>query len=596
MAAFETVLSQLTKSKTKIEETAVYIQQHDSQADTLLETFQTAVNKGNADHNTAIFYLLDYVLANYGQLIFCNKLPNVLGSLLKSAYPGGVQQEEKITKLLNRWKKKGFMPVQAVDDAISNINQPDPAPTEATAPAAQAVKSYLFKVQPAFPLQAQDSTQLSFQLGDWLYVTHEVDANWYQGFNDQGATGLFPQNYMNMSTKALYQPVTMTAFGKRKKSRFDSTGMEEKRPNRAAANRMLNWSYTRCCSEEAEPQSYDPALPTAPSTVMGSQDQRLHVFVLDLDETLIVFADLLSGKYATAHNKDKTQVQAVGNGLADLIYHVLDSSFFFKQLEEMKLTTIADKAGQDDGRPLSAHDFKSDGFTPDNELLTALRLRRCAEQYTAYRQLQQGPSHSVTRNYQSTRPDGISLNQGDVVLLEDSDGAWCRVRKGQQRGWVAQDCLSSIASPEVLLEQSALLPHGTSKHVASVLADLKALTADWLGLAQRLLEALSKQYHAKFVLVTTSHLLAALSKLMVFGLAKHFDVNDIYSAAAFANKDELFQKIKASNPPDAVFVAIGDGKEEEHAAMVTQMPFHPVRSQADLKRVIRLSERHALVQ
>lgn len=86
---------------------------------------------------------------------------------------------------------------------------------------------------------------------------------------------------------------------------------------------------------------------------------------------------------------------------------------------------------------LSGFSFRGDGFTPSNELLTALRLRRCAEQYTAvrpvyrgharsltaclqYRQLQQGPSHSVNRNYQATRQDGISLNQGQFPAHKPS--------------------------------------------------------------------------------------------------------------------------------------------------------------------------------
>ena len=82
----------------------------------------------------------------------------------------------------------------------------------------------------------------------------------------------------------------------------------------------------------------------------------------------------------TPYIQDNGQVQTVGNGLSDLVYHVLDNSFYFSQLEvgvgsrvrhpdrnadaellvccqEMKLTTVADKAAHDDGRPLTAHEY-----------------------------------------------------------------------------------------------------------------------------------------------------------------------------------------------------------------------------------------------
>lgn len=92
------------------------------------------------------------------------------------------------------------------------------------------------------------------------------------------------------------------------------------------------------------------------------------------------------------------------------------------------------------------------------------------------------------------------------------------------------------------------------------------------------------------VLVTTTHLIPALAKLLLYGLGPHFAVENVYSAAggvgsstsksgsgtaaataaaqavAGSSKESCFDRVVQRYGRKCTYVVIGDGAEEERAA------------------------------
>ena len=66
------------------------------------------------------------------------------------------------------------------------------------------------------------------------------------------------------------------------------------------------------------------------------------------------------------------------------------------------------------------------------------------------------------------------------------------------------------------------------------------------------------------VLVTTTQLVPALAKLLVFGLGNVFDIENVYSATKIG-KESCFERI-ASRFGRKCYVVVGDKQEEETAA------------------------------
>jgi phosphoglycolate phosphatase-like HAD superfamily hydrolase len=67
------------------------------------------------------------------------------------------------------------------------------------------------------------------------------------------------------------------------------------------------------------------------------------------------------------------------------------------------------------------------------------------------------------------------------------------------------------------------------------------------------------------VLVTSTHLVPALSKVMLYGLGDVFEVENIYSASKVA-RENCFERIHTRFGRKATYVVIGDGNDDENAA------------------------------
>ena len=67
------------------------------------------------------------------------------------------------------------------------------------------------------------------------------------------------------------------------------------------------------------------------------------VFVWDLDETLIVFQSLLTGKFISESpfHRDEADGKRIGDAWSDLILDISDSKMFFKQVSSSSNVSIA---------------------------------------------------------------------------------------------------------------------------------------------------------------------------------------------------------------------------------------------------------------
>uniref|UniRef100_A0A7N5K196 Eyes absent homolog n=1 Tax=Ailuropoda melanoleuca TaxID=9646 RepID=A0A7N5K196_AILME len=119
-------------------------------------------------------------------------------------------------------------------------------------------------------------------------------------------------------------------------------------------------------------------------------------------------------------------------------------------------------------------------------------------------------------------------------------------------------------------------------------AELEALTDLWLTHSLKALNLINSRPNCVNVLVTTTQLIPALAKVLLYGLGSVFPIENIYSATK-TGKESCFERIMQRFGRKAVYVVIGDGVEEEQGAKKHNMPFWRISCHADLEAL-----RHAL--
>ncbi|XP_029281335.1 protein phosphatase EYA4 isoform X3 [Cottoperca gobio] len=257
------------------------------------------------------------------------------------------------------------------------------------------------------------------------------------------------------------------------------------------------------------------------------------VFVWDLDETIIVFHSLLTGSYAQKYGKDPPMAVTLGLRMEEMIFNLADTHLFFNDLEECDQVHIDDVSSDDNGQDLSTYSFATDGFhaaaTSANLCLaTGVRggvdwMRKLAFRYRRVKEL-----YSTYKN-----------NVGGMLGPAKRD-AWLQLR-----------------------------------------AEVEALTDSWLTHALKSLSIISSRSNCVNVLVTTTQLIPALAKVLLYSLGSVFPVENIYSATKIG-KESCFERIMQRFGRKVVYVVIGDGVEEEQAAKKHNMPFWRISSHSDL--------------
>ncbi|KAJ8008697.1 hypothetical protein DPEC_G00081100 [Dallia pectoralis] len=257
------------------------------------------------------------------------------------------------------------------------------------------------------------------------------------------------------------------------------------------------------------------------------------VFVWDLDETIIVFHSLLTGSYAQKYGKDPPMAVTLGLRMEEMIFNLADTHLFFNDLEECDQVHIDDVSSDDNGQDLSTYSFATDGFhaaatSASLCLATGVRggvdwMRKLAFRYRRVKEM-----YSTYQN-----------NVGGLLGPAKRD-AWLQLR-----------------------------------------AEVEALTDSWLTNALKSLSIISSRSNCVNVLVTTTQLIPALAKVLLYSLGSAFPIENIYSATKIG-KDSCFERIVSRFGTNITYVVVGDGRDEEHAASQHNMPFWRISSHSDL--------------
>ncbi|KAK2186557.1 hypothetical protein NP493_196g03002, partial [Ridgeia piscesae] len=96
-------------------------------------------------------------------------------------------------------------------------------------------------------------------------------------------------------------------------------------------------------------------------------------------------------------------------------------------------------------------------------------------------------------------------------------------------------------------------------------SEIEALTDNWLTLALKSLSIINSRSTCVNVLVTTTQLVPALAKVLLYGLGSVFNIENVYSATKIG-KESCFERIVSRFGRKCTYVVVGDGRDEEAAA------------------------------
>ncbi|CAK1591235.1 unnamed protein product [Parnassius mnemosyne] len=257
------------------------------------------------------------------------------------------------------------------------------------------------------------------------------------------------------------------------------------------------------------------------------------VFIWDLDETIIIFHSLLTGTYATKYNKDTQQIVQLGFRMEEMIFSLADTHFFFNDVEDCDQEHIDAVAADDNGQDLSAYNFASDGF------------------------------HASAATSAGLCAPGM---RGGVDWM----------RKLAFRYRKIKDTYNNYRN-----SVGGLLGPAKREQWLQLRAELEQATDNWLTLACKCLNMINSRENCVNVLVTTTQLVPALAKVLLFGLGGVFPIENIYSATK-TGKETCFEKIKQRFGDRCTYVVIGDGQDEEAAAKAKNYPFWRISSHSDI--------------
>ncbi|CAI9154781.1 unnamed protein product [Rangifer tarandus platyrhynchus] len=275
-----------------------------------------------------------------------------------------------------------------------------------------------------------------------------------------------------------------------------------------------------------------------PSPTGDNEIER--VFVWDLDETIIIFHSLLTGTFASRYGKDTTTSVRIGLMMEEMIFNLADTHLFFNDLEDCDQIHVDDVSSDDNGQDLSTYNFSADGFhssAPGANLCLGSGvhggvdwMRKLAFRYRRVKEM-----YNTYKN-----------NVGGLIGAPKRE-TWLQLR-----------------------------------------AELEALTDLWLTHSLKALNLINSRPNCVNVLVTTTQLIPALAKVLLYGLGSVFPIENIYSATK-TGKESCFERIMQRFGRKAVYIVIGDGVEEEQGAKKHNMPFWRISCHADLEAL-----RHAL--
>jgi len=273
------------------------------------------------------------------------------------------------------------------------------------------------------------------------------------------------------------------------------------------------------------------------SSALSDQEQNLErIFIWDLDETIIIFHSLLTGVYESKFGKDNTTAVSLGLRMEEMIFNLAEDHLFFRDLAECDQVHIDDVMADDNNQDLSDYNFETDGF---HGTMTGGGL---------------GISSTST-----TRRSGIDWMRKLAF----------RYRRIRETYTMYKNNVKDLLGP----------PKGDAW--VTLRMELDQLTDNWLTLAMKCLAEIHRRNNCLNVLVTTTQLVPALAKCLLYDLGSIFPIENVYSATKIG-KDACFERIQNRFGRKSTFVVIGDGKEEEVASKQLSFPFWRISCHTDL--------------
>ncbi|KAK0148057.1 Eyes absent 3 [Merluccius polli] len=258
------------------------------------------------------------------------------------------------------------------------------------------------------------------------------------------------------------------------------------------------------------------------------------VFLWDLDETIIIFHSLLTGSFAQKFGKDPATVLNLGLQMEELIFELADTHLFFNDLEECDQVHVEDVASDDNGQDLSNYNFLADGFSGSG-----------------------------------AGGGGASGAAGVPGGVEWMRKLAFRYRRLKEIYNAYKTNVGGLLSP---MKRDLLL---------RLQSEIESVTDAWLSTALKSLLLIQSRGKCMNILVTTTQLVPALAKVLLYGLGEVFPISTIYSATKIG-KESCFERIVSRFGKKVTYVVIGDGRDEEFAAKQHNMPFWRVSSHGDL--------------
>ncbi|KAL7030597.1 hypothetical protein ACKWTF_006722 [Chironomus riparius] len=207
------------------------------------------------------------------------------------------------------------------------------------------------------------------------------------------------------------------------------------------------------------------------------------VFVWDLDETIIIFHTLLTGSYPNRYNKDPNLAAQMGYRMEEMIFTMADNHFFFNDVEECDQIHIDDVSSDDNGQDLSTYNFATDGFQTGNA--------------------QGAPNICL--------PNGV---RGGVDWMRKLA---FRYRKIKEIYNTYRNNVGGLLGPK-------------REQWLQVRSEIELITDNWASLVSTCLSMIAQRENCVNVLVTTTQLVPALAKVLLFNLGGVFPIENIYSA------------------------------------------------------------------
>ncbi|NXQ29540.1 EYA3 protein, partial [Alaudala cheleensis] len=268
----------------------------------------------------------------------------------------------------------------------------------------------------------------------------------------------------------------------------------------------------------------------------SSQDSELErVFLWDLDETIIIFHSLLTGSYAQKYGKDPTLVIGSGLSMEEMIFEVADTHLFFNDLEP---------------------------------------CQKCHSGSAAVAPLTSLPSWNSNYNFSTDgfSGSGSNANHSSSVGVQGVD--WMRKLAFRYRR--VREIYNKYKT-----NVGGLLSPQKREALQRLRTDIEVLTDSWLETALKSLLLIQSRKNCENILITTTQLMPALAKVLLYGLGEVFPIENIYSATKIG-KESCFERIVSRFGKKVTYVVIGDGRDEEVAAKQHNMPFWRITNHADL--------------